>query len=158
MGPFQGFKMVLCPKSGLLEGPSTFLALKWPSLSLMPFNGPKKSRPPLKVSILCQHHLESSKWPHVVIFKGWFHNFLPHAQHRTLIVKPMMVNNSVVYFYFYFTVLIYNTLISKSRLDFSRWISFPGRCRSFINVQVSFQLNWKSFFIIKQDCWLSPAG
>ena len=28
----------------LFEGPSTFLAPKWPSLSLVPFKGPKKSR------------------------------------------------------------------------------------------------------------------
>ena len=45
-------------------------------------NGPKKPRAPLKVSILCRDHLESLKWPHLVIFKGWFHNFPPYLQHR----------------------------------------------------------------------------
>ncbi len=32
--------------------------------------GPKKSRAPRKVSILRRDHLESLKWPHLVIFKG----------------------------------------------------------------------------------------
>jgi hypothetical protein len=32
---------------------STFLASKWPSLSLVPFKGPKKSQAPRTVSILC---------------------------------------------------------------------------------------------------------
>ncbi len=47
-----------------------FLAPKWPSLSLVPLNGPKKSRAPLKFSILCLDHMESWKWRHSVIFKG----------------------------------------------------------------------------------------
>ncbi len=47
MGPFLGFKMVPCTKSRLLEGPSTFLAPKWPSLSLRPFKGCQKSLGPL---------------------------------------------------------------------------------------------------------------
>ena len=34
---------------------------------LVPFNRAKKSRAPQKVSILCQDHLESLKWPHKVI-------------------------------------------------------------------------------------------
>ncbi len=33
---------------------ATFLSPKWPSLSLEPFKGPKKSRAPRKVSILCK--------------------------------------------------------------------------------------------------------
>ncbi len=59
----------------------TFLAPKWPSLSLGPFIGPKKARAPLKVS---RDHLESLKWPHLVIFRGWFDNAPPHLQHRDI--------------------------------------------------------------------------
>ncbi len=61
-----------------------FWPLKWPSLSLMPFKGPKKSRAPQKVSILCQDHLESLNWTHLVIWKNRFHNTTPHLQHRCI--------------------------------------------------------------------------
>jgi hypothetical protein len=58
---------------------------KWPSLStLVPFKGSKKSRAPWKVLLLCRDHLESLKWPHLVIFKGWFHNVPPNLQHRDI--------------------------------------------------------------------------
>jgi hypothetical protein len=34
---------------------------KWPSLSLEPFKGKKKSQPPLKVSILARGHLKGAQ-------------------------------------------------------------------------------------------------
>ena len=37
------------------------MAPKWPSLSLVPFKWPKKSQPPLKVSILARGHLEGAQ-------------------------------------------------------------------------------------------------
>ncbi len=40
------------------DGLRTFLAPKWPLLSLVPFKGPKKSQPTLKVSILTRGHLK----------------------------------------------------------------------------------------------------
>jgi hypothetical protein len=43
------------------DGPRTFLAPKWPSLSLVPFKGPKKSQPTLKVSILTRGHLKGAQ-------------------------------------------------------------------------------------------------
>ncbi len=46
---------------GLLEGYLTLLAPKWPSLLLVPFKGPKKSQPPLKVSILARGHLKGAQ-------------------------------------------------------------------------------------------------
>ena len=48
------------------------------------FFGPKKSRAPQKVSILCRDHLEFLKWPHKVILKGWFPNIPPHFQYRDI--------------------------------------------------------------------------
>jgi len=47
--------------SRLLEGAWTFLAPKWPSLSLVPYKWPKKSQPPLKVSILARGHLKGAQ-------------------------------------------------------------------------------------------------
>jgi len=51
------------PKLGPFEGVGNenFLSPKWPSLSLVPFKGPKKSQPPLKVSILARAHLKGAQ-------------------------------------------------------------------------------------------------
>jgi hypothetical protein len=62
----------------------TFLAPKWPWLSLVPFKGPKMSRASRKVKILCRNHLESLNWPHLVIWQGRFHNTTPHLQQRCI--------------------------------------------------------------------------
>jgi hypothetical protein len=37
---------------------------------------------PLKIVKWC--HFKDFKWPHLVIFKGWFHNVPPHLQHRDI--------------------------------------------------------------------------
>ncbi len=85
--------------SNIFEHERRHLASYWPSLSLVPFKGPKKSRAPQKVSILCQgEHLESLKWPHLVIFMGWFHNVLPHLQHRDINSYNPIVPDYVQYF------------------------------------------------------------
>ncbi len=63
---------------------SIFLAPKWPSLSLVSFKG-QKSLGPLEKSRFCaRDHLESLKWLHLMIFKGWFHNVPPNLQHRDI--------------------------------------------------------------------------
>jgi hypothetical protein len=59
-----------------------------------PQNGPRyrscrlsgqKSLGPLEKSRFCaRDHLESLKWPHLLIFKGWFHNVPPNLQHRDI--------------------------------------------------------------------------
>ncbi len=64
--------------------PRLFWSLKWPSLALVPFKGPKKSRAPQKVSILCRDHLESLNWTHLMIWQGRIHNTTPHLQHRCI--------------------------------------------------------------------------
>jgi hypothetical protein len=46
-------RFILAYKVQDMERKTYFLAPKWPSLSLVPFKGPKKSQAPLKVSILC---------------------------------------------------------------------------------------------------------
>ncbi len=55
--------------------------LKFQTSLFWPQNGPKKARAPLKVS---RDHLESLKWPHLVIFRGWFDNAPPHLQYRDI--------------------------------------------------------------------------
>ncbi len=59
-----------------------------------PQNGPRyrschlrgqKSLGPLEKSRFCaRDHLESLKWPHLVISKGWFPNAPPNLQHRVI--------------------------------------------------------------------------
>ena len=47
--------------------------------------GGQKSRGPLKKSRFCaRDHIESLKWPHLVIFKGWFPNIPPHLQYSDI--------------------------------------------------------------------------
>ncbi len=53
----------------LVPAPGPF---KWPSLSLVPFKGPKKSWAPQKVSILCRDNLESLNRPHLMIWQVEF--------------------------------------------------------------------------------------
>ncbi len=56
----------------------------WPSHELVPFKGPKKSRASRKVSILCKGPFRNLKWPHLVIFKGEFHNVPPNLHYRDI--------------------------------------------------------------------------
>ncbi len=45
----------------------------------------QKSLGPLYKSWFCAGTIKNPlKWPHLVIFKGWFHNFPPHLQHRDI--------------------------------------------------------------------------
>jgi len=69
-------------KNGTLHKILIFLAPKWPPLSLVPFKGPKKSRAPQKVSILCWDHLESLNRPQLVIWQGWFDKTTPNLQRK----------------------------------------------------------------------------
>jgi hypothetical protein len=82
--PFKDSKWSLAQNLDFLRGPRLFWPLKWPSLSLVPFKGPKKSRAPQKVSILCRDHLESLNWTHLMIWQGRIHNTTPHLQHRCI--------------------------------------------------------------------------
>jgi len=83
-GQFKDSKWSLAQNLDFLRGPRLFWPLKWPSLSLVPFKGPKKSRAPQKVSILCRDHLESLNWTHLMIWQGRIHNTTPHLQHRCI--------------------------------------------------------------------------
>ena len=81
---FKDSKWSLAQNLDFLRGPRLFWPLKWPSLSLVPFKGPKKSRAPQKVSILCRDHLESLNWTHLMIWQGRIHNTEPHIQHSCI--------------------------------------------------------------------------
>ncbi len=91
-GQFKVSKWPLVQNLDFLRGPRLFWPLKWPSLSLVPFKGPKKSWAPQKVKILCRDHLEILNWPHWVIWQGRIHNTTPHLQHRCMnsYHKPMI--------------------------------------------------------------------
>ncbi len=52
------------------------------SLWLVPIKGPKSLGPLEKSRFCARDHLESLKWSHLVIFKGWFHNVPPNLHYR----------------------------------------------------------------------------
>ena len=109
MGSFQGFQMIPCTKSQLLEGPLTFMAPNGPSHR-------SKSLAPLKVSSLCQDHLESLKWPHLIIFEGWIHNPKPHLKQGTgtlIVIRILKI--------FHWTIVIV-WMISKNIDKIQIWI------------------------------------
>ncbi len=90
---------------------------------LVPFKGPKNSRAPQKVSILCRDHLESLNWPHLVIWQGRIHKNTPHLQHRCI--------NS------YFTFLLSNVI----------WENFPDENIKFLRNKEEFNKKLKTYLL-----------
>ncbi len=68
MGPAENRAFSRGPLNGTRRQPSAILGPK-----NGPFNGPKKSWAPRKVSIFCRTHLETYNRPHLVIWSGRFY-------------------------------------------------------------------------------------
>ena len=77
----NGFLQKISPFRGALDFLGPKMALGW---RLVPFNGPKKSWAPRKVSIFCRTHLETYNRPHLVIWSGRFYKTTPGLQHRSI--------------------------------------------------------------------------